>query len=541
MERYPPGHDQERASSMSPREDYVSARRLLSGAFVELWPSLVMFAGALLAKSFCLAAMVLAVHDFVASLHKAPTVWQAVVSQAVLQFAAGCISATLLEVVADRLQCIIGLRVSGRVFEHLLQGLPFAPFADTSAGTCGSTVGTVLVQAEKLQATVETLLATTLGLTQKACTLVGLWAAVWSKAPWLSSLGLVLLAPLVLWTACRQARVRRILRQEMHRDVQALDRFLHMLANLRDLRHLRLRQTALMEMEQWCNVMAHHGRQVVYLQAGTQMLLGTGAVSILAILMLCALARGASLSLTVTVFAGLLFSLEPMGQALRLLGGLHIRWLKLDDLVRLAGRGWRFLERQHLLPALDRIERLDVQNLSLDRNGQPVLEKVNLSIRTGEIVGIAGASGTGKTTLIRIILGLLDPTGGVVRVNGVPLSDINRLSYWQRVAYVSQRQGLEAGASCSTHDCDGRRCDLIVFDEPTGCATPEEEQDFAAAVKRGAEHRLTLLISHRPGTLALCDRVFWLVDRRLEHAASHPEQAIPSGAPATDADRKYAA
>lgn len=56
----------------------------------------------------------------------------------------------------------------------------------------------------------------------------------------------------------------------------------------------------------------------------------------------------------------------------------------------------------------------DIQ-LQFDR---PILSSVSFSIKAGEIVGIVGASGGGKSSLLKIIAGLLDPTSGEVRLNG---------------------------------------------------------------------------------------------------------------------------
>src|SRR5271168_1586447 len=50
-----------------------------------------------------------------------------------------------------------------------------------------------------------------------------------------------------------------------------------------------------------------------------------------------------------------------------------------------------------------------------------VLDDVNLTLQTGEIVGLLGRSGSGKSTLLRIVSGLLQPTAGQVLWRGVPV------------------------------------------------------------------------------------------------------------------------
>lgn len=63
---------------------------------------------------------------------------------------------------------------------------------------------------------------------------------------------------------------------------------------------------------------------------------------------------------------------------------------------------------------------IQLKDVSFGFNGLAVLEHINLEIRGGEFVGLVGPNGGGKSTFLRIILGLLRPTSGQVRVLGKP-------------------------------------------------------------------------------------------------------------------------
>ena len=66
---------------------------------------------------------------------------------------------------------------------------------------------------------------------------------------------------------------------------------------------------------------------------------------------------------------------------------------------------------------------LDVEGLRVrDRQGVERLKGVDLAVRRGEIVGIAGVSGNGQSELLEAISGMVEPSAGVVRVNGTPVS-----------------------------------------------------------------------------------------------------------------------
>ena len=70
--------------------------------------------------------------------------------------------------------------------------------------------------------------------------------------------------------------------------------------------------------------------------------------------------------------------------------------------------------------AIDREDAIivDLRNISVGFNNKSVLKDVNLSIKQNDFLAIVGPNGGGKTTLLRIILGLVKPTRGTVKVFG---------------------------------------------------------------------------------------------------------------------------
>jgi ATP-binding cassette subfamily B protein RaxB len=92
--------------------------------------------------------------------------------------------------------------------------------------------------------------------------------------------------------------------------------------------------------------------------------------------------------------------------------------------------------------------RLELRNVSFRyaETDAFVLENISLTILPGEFVTIMGPSGGGKTTLIKIMLGLLEPTIGEVLVDDVPLTGIGRRSYREQVAAVMQDDHLLSGS-----------------------------------------------------------------------------------------------
>jgi phospholipid/cholesterol/gamma-HCH transport system ATP-binding protein len=68
---------------------------------------------------------------------------------------------------------------------------------------------------------------------------------------------------------------------------------------------------------------------------------------------------------------------------------------------------------------------VQLEQLSYAIDGSVILDSVDLSVARGEIVGIMGRSGQGKTTLLRLIIGLIRPTGGRVLIDGADITGID--------------------------------------------------------------------------------------------------------------------
>jgi phospholipid/cholesterol/gamma-HCH transport system ATP-binding protein len=86
-----------------------------------------------------------------------------------------------------------------------------------------------------------------------------------------------------------------------------------------------------------------------------------------------------------------------------------------------------------------------VSKLFKSFNGQPILEDINLDVKQGEIVAILGASGAGKSVLLKHIIGLLKPDTGSVVIDSVditPLSESELLKVRQKMGYLFQEGAL---------------------------------------------------------------------------------------------------
>ncbi|WP_251330179.1 ATP-binding cassette domain-containing protein [Haloplanus pelagicus] len=125
---------------------------------------------------------------------------------------------------------------------------------------------------------------------------------------------------------------------------------------------------------------------------------------------------------------------------------------------------------------------IDVDGVSVDFGGVPVLDGVSTSVERGTFVGLVGPNGAGKTTLLRTINGALVPDSGTVTVAGERLADLSSRAASRHVATVPQ-------STASTFDFDVRR--IVAMGRTPhvarlGSRTPADRRAVEAAMERTA-------------------------------------------------------
>ena len=175
-----------------------------------------------------------------------------------------------------------------------------------------------------------------------------------------------------------------------------------------------------------------------------------GLENIITIYLAARLALNNSLTIGM-IFAFMSYKQQFTEKAVQLVEkALDFRLLELH-LERLADIALSPLERGHnqLLSYTRQIQgRVELRNVSFQyAETEPfVLDDISFIIEPGEFVTIMGPSGGGKTTLIKIMLGLLEPTEGEVLIDGAPLSAIGPRAYREQVAAVMQEDQLLSGS-----------------------------------------------------------------------------------------------
>ncbi|MEY9844218.1 metal ABC transporter ATP-binding protein [Streptacidiphilus sp. MAP5-3] len=93
---------------------------------------------------------------------------------------------------------------------------------------------------------------------------------------------------------------------------------------------------------------------------------------------------------------------------------------------------------------------LDIEGVSVWRGGRQILDEIGFALEPGEFTGLIGSNGAGKTTILRVVMGLLAPTQGRVLVEGKPLTRRHR-----SVGYVPQKLLIDPDAPVRARDLVG--------------------------------------------------------------------------------------
>ena len=227
---------------------------------------------------------------------------------------------------------------------------------------------------------------------------------------------------------------------------------------------------------------------------------------------------------------------------------------------------------------------IDVNDLSFHyRTGGTVLENINCSIPAGINVAVVGATGSGKTTFVKLLARLADPSEGSILIGGIPLHEANTESRHQSIQMVPQDGFLfnetitdnvafaRPGASHNDveqafdalglqwwietlpegiHTHVGPRGErlsvgerqlvalaraqlanpgLLILDEATSAVDPETEVALVSALDRLSEGRTTISVAHRLSTAERADFILVFDDGAIVESGHHSELVHQQG------------
>ncbi len=220
---------------------------------------------------------------------------------------------------------------------------------------------------------------------------------------------------------------------------------------------------------------------------------------------------------------------------------------------------------------------LEFRDVGFSYGDGPVLEQVTFSLARGERLGLAGESGSGKSSLINLIFRFYDPTAGEIRLDGEPIRELQLAGLRGQMALVSQdvllfnatvAENIGVGRTGATRDqviaaareahahefisalpqgydtplgerglrlSGGQRqriaiarafvrnAPILVLDEATASLDSQAEAEVQRAIDHLAENRTVICVAHRLSTLRSMDRILVLQKGRIAERGSFDE------------------
>ncbi len=273
-----------------------------------------------------------------------------------------------------------------------------------------------------------------------------------------------------------------------------------------------------------------------------------------------------------------------MATPFRLIGFILIRWQQASAaalrVFEIIDEQPEIREREHAvaLPQPEgRVEMRDVTFAYPHAAGPPVLEGFNMVVAPGETVAVVGRTGSGKSTIARLLPRFYDPDRGEVHIDGIDVRDLRLADLRAAVAVVTDDPFLfatsvadnvtfadpdadeatmlraleDAAAREFTEEMsDGHATELgergstvsggqrqrlaiaralvadpavLVLDDATSAIDVEVEQRIHQALRARRRHHTTILIAHRLSTIALADRVVFIEGGKVAAQGTHED------------------
>ena len=180
---------------------------------------------------------------------------------------------------------------------------------------------------------------------------------------------------------------------------------------------------------------------------------------------------------------------------------------------------------------------IELDNVSKNFKNQTVLENVNLKLESGKIYGLVGRNGSGKSVLLKIMTGLMEPSDGIIKYGGIPLkkgqyakenllllAKINKKTGEERINEILKQVGLEPDSKkvyrkfslgmkqkLAIAQAFMEEPKVLLLDEPMNALDEQSVQDMRIMFREYVNKKPAIMVitsHHKEDIEIMCDQVY---------------------------------
>ncbi|MCF6227439.1 MAG: ABC transporter ATP-binding protein/permease [Planctomycetes bacterium] len=388
-------------------------------------------------------------------------------------------------------------------------------------------------------------------------------------------------------------KIRGATKRQLKKAEESSNFFLQMLDGIRIVKSYRLEDTQRSEFENVSEDVFKRGRKIERYKGVSKfgveltynMIMAFAIVGVGFAMTTAWFANNADMGMFLQFFAGLIFLYDPARKLGHSLNNIQQNTAALDDAFALMDREPEIQDKEGAKEAPHAFETIKFDDVNFEYiDGQQIIKGISFEVKRGQMIGLVGQSGHGKSTLMDLIPRFYDPTSGSIKVDGHDLREVTHASWMQNIAIVSQdtflfnttiRQNILAGRPDASEDevieaakaahvwediekmADGlstklgdrgitvsggqrqriaiaraflRKAPILLLDEATASLDTKSERHVQEALDGLIKECTVFAVAHRLSTIRNADQIIVIHDGQIAEQGTHDELVKLKGA-----------
>lgn len=413
-------------------------------------------------------------------------------------------------------------------------------------------------------------------------TLLGLVAVMFYQQPLLSLISFIFGPLAIFGVRILMKKVRKIMEQELSSLTKIVEIVQETTVGIRIIKTFSLEHIMRKEMDSAVKAVEKRANSIAVLESATspimETLAGLAIAGAIALSAIWVLEKGNTPGEMMSFITALLLAYEPAKRLARMRVSIEAGMIGVRMMYELIDKPITLTEAENAIELPKGKGEICFNNVRFSYlENQPILHDINLQFPAGKMTALVGASGSGKSTIINLIMRMYDPDHGSVEIDGTDIKYVTLSSLREKLAYVGQdtflfsntimyniglghpdatEEDIQAAAkAANAHDFimkmqDGyhtqvgdngnklsggqkqriaiaramlRHSEVLILDEATSALDSESEASIKEALQRLTEGKTTIVIAHRLTTITSADKIIVMEDGKVAEEGTQRE------------------